>query len=82
MPSYGTVDWWFERYFQSDAFLSKVSDRSKPDYRKALKKIADMAPTKPPPGITRIGQLPAKSITPAAVDKLYLLLRGGQEGKK
>jgi hypothetical protein len=65
MPSYGAVDWWFERYFRSDAFLSKVSDRSKPDYRKALKKIADIAPTKPLPGITRIGQLPAKSITPA-----------------
>ena len=82
MPDYGTIDWWFQRYFQSDPFLKKVSDRSKPDYRKALDKIANIQPTSAPPGITRIGQLPAKSITPAAVDKLYRMLRGGQEGKK
>src|SRR5262249_43964350 len=42
MPGYGTVDWWFERYYRTDAFLKKVSDRSKPDYRRALKRIADV----------------------------------------
>ena len=41
-----------------------------------------MVPTKPIPGITRVGQLAAKSITPAAVDKLYVMLRGGEEGTK
>jgi len=82
MPTYGTVDWWIERYYRSDAFVKKVSDRSKPDYRKALKRVADMAPGRPLPGITRLGQLPAKSITPAAVDKLYVLLRGGEDGTK
>ena len=82
MPGYGTVDWWFERYYQSDAFLKKVSERSQPDYRKALKRVADMPPAKAVPGITRLGQLPAKSITPAAVDKLYVRLRGGEEGTK
>lgn len=25
MPGYGTVDWWFERYYRTDAFLKKVS---------------------------------------------------------
>jgi hypothetical protein len=82
MPTYGTVDWWIERYYRSDAFLKKVSDRSKPDYKKALKRIADMAPSRPPPRITRIGHLPVKSITPAAVDKLYVRLRGGEDGTK
>jgi len=82
MPSYGTVDWWLERYYRSDAFLKKVSARSQPDYRKALNRIADMPLAKPLPGITRFGQLPAKSITPAAVDKLYVYLRGGEDGTK
>jgi hypothetical protein len=80
--AYGTIDWWIERYYRTDAFEKKVSDRSKPDYRKALKRIADMPPAKPFPGITRVGQLPTKSITPAAVDKLYVRLRGGEEGTK
>jgi hypothetical protein len=82
VPSYGTVDWWLERYYRTDAFLKKVSDRSKPDYRKALKRIADIPPAKSVPGVNRLGQLPAKSITPAAVDKLYVRLRGGEEGTK
>ena len=82
MPTYGTVDWWFERYYRNDAFLKKVSARSQPDYRKALKRIADMPPSKPMPGIKRVGQLRAKSITPAAVDKLYVRLRGGEDGAK
>jgi hypothetical protein len=82
MPSYGTVDWWFERYFRSDAFQKKVSDRSKPDYKKALKRMADMTPAKPLPGIMRVGQLPARSIGPAAVDKMYVRLRGGESGTK
>jgi hypothetical protein len=82
MPAYGTVDWWFERYYRTDAFTKKVSDRSRPDYKKALKRISEMSPAKPIPGITRIGQLPAKSITPAAVDKLYMRLRGGEDGTK
>ena len=30
----------------------------------------------------RLGELPAKSITPAAVDKIYEKLRGGQSGQK
>ncbi len=82
MPAYGTVDWWLERYYLTDAFLKKVSDRSKPDYRKALKRIASMTPSKSLPGLSRVGQLPAKSITPAAVDKIYVRLRGGEDGTK
>src|SRR5680860_233775 len=82
MPSYGTVDWWIERYYRTDAFKKKVSNRVQPSYKSALKRIGDMVPTKRLPGIERIGQLPAKAITPAAVDKIYVKLRGGEDGTK
>jgi hypothetical protein len=36
----------------------------------------------PLPGIDRLGQIPAKAITPAAVNKLYQRLRGGEDGTK
>lgn len=82
LPSYGTVDWWIERYYRTDAFTKKVSDRVKPSYKSALKRIGEMVPTKRLPGIERIGQLPVKAITPAAVDKIYVKLRGGENGTK
>lgn len=82
MPGYGTVDWWLERYYRTDAFKKRVSDRSKPDYKRALKRISNMAPAKRLPGIERVGQLPVRSLTPAAIDKIYVRLRGGDDGTK
>jgi hypothetical protein len=76
-PRYGTVDWWFECYFRSPAF-EKLRERTKPSYRYQLRFFADI-PTKT---VGRLGDLPAKSITPAAVDKIYEKLRGGKDGSK
>lgn len=81
-PSFGTIDWWVDRYYRSAAFKGKVSKRSKPDYRRALRRIADMAPAKKLPGIARLGQLRARTLTPKAVDKIYERLRGGENGTK
>jgi IS5 family transposase len=76
-PRYGTVDWWLESYRRSPAF-EKLKERTKPSYRYQLSLLADIH-TKTG---DRLGNLPARSITPAAVDKIYETLRGGKDGTK
>ena len=74
---YGTVDWWLQTYMRSPAFL-KLKERTKPSYQYQLRALSDIE-TKTG---QRLGGLPAKSITPAAVDKIYERLRGGKDGTK
>jgi IS5 family transposase len=76
-PRFGTVDWWLECYVRSTAF-GKLKERTKPTYRYQLSLLADL-PTK---AGSRLGDLPAAALTPAAVDKIYEALRGGPEGTK
>lgn len=76
-PRYGTVDWWLETYTRSPAF-EKLKERTQKSYRYQLKLFANLN-TK---NRDRLGTLPVKSITPAAVDKIYELLRGGKQGTK
>lgn len=76
-PRYGTVAWWLESYTRSPAF-QKLKERTKSSYRYQLKVFADIE-TKTG---ERLGSLPAQSITPAAVDKIYEKLRGGKDGTK
>lgn len=76
-PRFGTVEWWLESYMHSSAF-EKLKDRTKPTYRYQLRLFSDLPTTTG----SRLGELPAKAITPAAVDKIYEALRGGKEGKK
>jgi hypothetical protein len=74
---FGTVDWWLETYGRSPAF-EKLKARTKPSYRYQLRLLAEI---KTRTG-DRLGLLPAKSITPSAVDKIYEALRGGKDGTK
>ncbi len=74
---FGTLAWLFERYRRSPAF-DRVSERSRPEYLRALARIEDIE-TKT--GGT-VGELPVSSITPAAVDKLYAKLQNGPRGKR
>jgi hypothetical protein len=76
-PRYGTVDWWLETYKRSPAF-EKLKERTKPSYRYQLRILGDL-PTRTG---GRLGELPARSITPAAVDKIYEALRGGRDGTR
>lgn len=76
-PRFGTVDWWLETYMRSPAF-SKLKERTKPSYRYQLRAFSDIE-TKS--GV-RLGDLPSKSITASAVDKIYSNLRGGPDGAK
>ncbi len=74
---FGTVDWWLEPYCRSSAF-EKLKERTKPSYRYQLKLLADIETRTG----DRLGTLPARSITPSAVDKIYETLRGGKGGTK
>jgi integrase len=74
---FGSLAWLFERYRRSSAF-ERVSERSRPEYRRALDRIENLN-TKTG---GRVADLPAISITPAAVDKLYAMLQNGPRGKR
>jgi hypothetical protein len=77
MPKYGTLDWLFREYKQSDAYLEKVAVRSRSDYEWAIAQICD---TKSKSG-ERIGGRHVKAITPRAADKLYrrfIVANGGK----
>jgi hypothetical protein len=60
---FGTVAWLFERYRRSPAF-ERVSERSRPEYRRALARIEDV-PTK---SGGKVGDLPVASITQESAD--------------
>ena len=76
---FGTIDWWIETYLRTDAYTN-LSVRSRADYREALEKLADLETnlTDARTGArSRVGALPAASLSAAAVDKLYSMLRAG-----
>jgi hypothetical protein len=66
-PAIGSVDWLFRQYKQSKAYTEKVGVRSRTSYEWTMRAVADTLNKK---GV-RIGNLPVKSITPRAADKLY-----------
>ncbi len=77
----GSVDWWHEHYFRSEAF-TRLSLRSQEDYREALGRLADVETSLSDTGTgrkLRFGELPVSSVSPAAADKLYAKLR--QDGR-
>lgn len=43
---YGTVGWLLDYYLTSDAFLERVSEPSRPDYRRILKRVCDVTSKK------------------------------------
>ena len=75
---YGTVAWLFQSYLKSSAFEKRVSERSRYEYRRALIRIEDVLTIT---GST-VAELPLKSITPAAVDKIYAKLQIGPRGHR
>jgi hypothetical protein len=66
-PAVGSVDWLFREYKKSKAYTEKVGKRSHKSYEWAMKAVCDTLNKR---GV-RIGNLPVKSITPLAADKLY-----------
>jgi integrase len=76
-PRFGTLTWLFERYRRSAAF-ERVSERSRPEYARALERIEGTA-TKDG---RQVGDLPVQSISARAVDKIYVAVQTGPRGKR
>ena len=74
---FGSISWLFERYRRSPAY-ERVSERSRPEYLRALARIEDLG-TKTG---GKVGDLPVAAITPGAVDKIYAKLQCGPRGKR
>ena len=56
---FATVDWLFREYKQTNAFLEKVSERSRPDYERTMLLVTDLVTKKG----DRIGDRKIKAIT-------------------
>ncbi|MGY3591479.1 hypothetical protein ACVIGB_008941 [Bradyrhizobium sp. USDA 4341] len=74
-PRIGTIDWLFQEYKQSRAYLEKVKPRSRRNYEWNMREISDTLTKRG----DRIGGRPIKSVTPLGADKLYdAFVRGGK----
>jgi hypothetical protein len=76
-PRVGTLGWMFEPYRRSAAF-ERVSLRSRPEYERALERL-EILPTKDG---RLVGQLPLKTVSARAVDKMYEAIQVGPRGKR
>lgn len=76
-PRFGTIMWLFERYRRSPAF-TRVSERSQPEYLRALARIEDL-PTKTG---GRAGELQLSSVSARAADKIYDAVQNGPRGRR
>jgi hypothetical protein len=77
-PIYGTVDWLFEQYKKSKAYLEKVAPRSRPDYERTMLLVCDLKTKKG----DRIGARKIKSISPVSADKIYEIVIAGPRGER
>lgn len=77
-PAIGSVDWLFREYKQSKAYTEKVGKRSHKSYEWSMRAVGNTLNKR---GV-RIGNLPVKSITPRAADKLYDLFITTPEGER
>jgi hypothetical protein len=80
LPQRGTLRWVFEVFQRSNAWTVKVSDRSRPDYRRTMAQISNM----PLKNGGQFGDMCVKTITPRVVDKAVekLLQRGNRTARK
>jgi hypothetical protein len=75
---FGTVDWLFQEYKRTKAYLEKVSVRSRPDYERTMLLVADLMTKRG----ARIGGHKIKAITPVSADKIYGLIIDGPRGTR
>jgi hypothetical protein len=75
---FGTVDWLFREYKQTNAYLEKVSERSRPDYERTMLLVTDLVTKKG----DRIGDRGIKAITPISAERMYGLITNGPNGSR
>jgi hypothetical protein len=78
LTKYGTIDWLFREYKQSEAYLERVSERTRPDYERIMKLLSDIVTTRG----DRVGDRKINAITPMSADKLYNLMIKGPHGPR
>jgi hypothetical protein len=71
---FGTVDWLFREYKQSNAYLARVAERSRPDYERTMSLVTDLVTKKG----DRVGDRKIRAITPLSVDRIYQLILEGK----
>lgn len=77
LAPYGTVDWLFRTYRNSDDWKERVSKRTAPDYERTIRLVCEWI-TKTG---DRIGSKKIQGITAGAADKLYHLIRDNPKRK-
>jgi hypothetical protein len=75
---FGTVDWLFREYKATNAYLEKVSLRSRPDYEHTMQLVSDLVTKKG----NKVGDRKVKAITPVSADKIYNLIVNGPRGPR
>lgn len=81
MARVDTVNWWLHIYRRKTRAYAKLRPRSRAEYDRHLRIVAEMPLTKPQGARKVIGDLPVSAVTPAAADKLYERLVAGGVGK-
>lgn len=78
LVKFGTVDWLFRQYLQSDSCRERVSKRTRPDYERIMQLVRSVVTKKG----DKIGDRSIRSITPRAADKIYSIVIDGPRGSR
>lgn len=68
---HGTVDWLVDAYLKHDSFLQRVSEFSRPDYRRILDRVCDTVITGDRGQTARVGGLKVQQIGVSTAEKIY-----------
>jgi hypothetical protein len=78
LVKFGTVDWLFRQYLQSESCRERVSARTRPDYERIMQLVGSVVTKKG----DKIGDRSIRSITPRAADKIYSIIISGPRGQR
>lgn len=76
--TYGTVEWLFAEYQRTSAFLRRVSERARPDYRRLYDQISAV----PSKSGVPFGKYPVGNVTPALAEKIYEAMIEGEKFRR
>jgi hypothetical protein len=68
---FGTVDWIVDAYLKHDSFLQRVSEFSRPDYRRILDRVCDAEIANDRGQTARVGNLKVNQIGVSTAEKIY-----------
>jgi hypothetical protein len=77
-PVYGTLQWLFQEYRRSKAYLEKVAPRSRPDYERTMQLIEGIVTKKG----DKLGDRQIRSVTPISADMIYEKILIGPDGER